>query len=277
MTEAGRSAGMMVGGHRNEGRQPLLHAQGLAIGYPGRAVGHDISLQLHSGEILCLLGPNGSGKTTLFRTLLGLLPADAGSVIVAGKDLRNWSRRALAKRLAYVPQAQSSPFPFAVGEVVLMGRHAHLPILASPSRADREVAQQCLTDMGVGHLWSRRYTEISGGERQLVLIARALAQQPDAVIMDEPTASLDFGNQIRVLEYIRGLQGRGLGVLLCTHQPDHALQVADRVALFKRGRLHYTGPARKALSVPQLAWLYDLDEAVVSARLAGWPDHSLMG
>lgn len=245
----------------------LIQVQHASIGYPGHAVGQGISLDVNAGEVLCLLGPNGSGKSTLFKTVLGLLPLRAGEILIEGKALSGWSRRSLAQRLAYVPQAHADVFPFTVEDVVLMGRQAHLGLLSAPSGPDRRLARQCLDEMGIAHLRHRIYTEISGGERQLVLIARALAQEPAAIIMDEPTASLDFGNQIRVLDHVRAMRRSGLGILLCTHQPEHAVRVADRVALFKRGQVHYVGAPQQALSVGRLAWLYDLDEAAVRANL----------
>lgn len=245
-----------------------LQVRRLAIGYPGHRVGRDISLDLHKGEVLCLLGPNGSGKSTLFRTLMGLLPMRSGQVLLHGRPLSDWSRGGLARRMAYVPQAQADAFPFTVEDVVLMGRLSHLGVWSSPGRADRQHALQCLIDMGVASLRRRAYTDISGGERQLVLIARALAQEADIIIMDEPTASLDFGNQIRVLEYVRSLRERGLAILLCTHQPEHALSVADRVALFRRGRIHDVGPPRPVVTLQRLAWLYDLDVETVRDMLA---------
>jgi iron complex transport system ATP-binding protein len=247
-----------------------LEARALSIGYPGRVVGAGISLQLSIGELLCLLGPNGSGKSTLFRTLLGLLPALAGEVRLQGQPAESWSRTAYARFIGYVPQAHVGMFPFTVEEVVLMGRSARIGRFAMPSAQDRQIALECLASLGIQHLQSRVYTEISGGERQLALIARALAQQPTLLVMDEPTASLDFGNQVRVLEHIQRLRAHGMGILLCTHQPEHALQVADRIALLKDGNIRYSGPAAQVATVERLAWLYDLDEGVVRASLSGF-------
>lgn len=251
-----------------------LEAHQLSIGYSGkRLVGADISLHLAVGEILCLLGPNGSGKTTLFRTLLGLLPALSGEVRLRGQAAQEWSRTEFARYVGYVPQAHVSMFPFTVEEVVLMGRSARINRFAMPTAEDKNIAVECLESLGIAHLRSRIYTEISGGERQLALIARALAQQPTLLIMDEPTASLDFGNQIRVLEHIQALRQHGMGILLCTHQPEHALQVADRIALLKNGRIHYCGAAAQVATVERLAWLYDLTEEVVWASLSGFMGH----
>jgi len=251
----------------------VLEARDLSIGYPGRLVGSGISLQLEAGEILCLLGPNGSGKSTLFRTLLGLIPALAGEVRLGGQPTRRWSRVQFARYVGYVPQAHVSMFPFTVEEVVLMGRSARIGRFATPSARDRQVAAACLESLGIAHLRERVYTEISGGERQLALIARALAQEPALLVTDEPTASLDFGNQLRVLARIQQLRDQGMGILLCTHQPEHALQVADRIALLKNGELRHCGPALEVATAERLAWLYDLDPDVVRASLPGLFDH----
>lgn len=245
----------------------VIQAEQLDIGYAGRVVGRDLSLSVADHEILCLLGPNGSGKSTLFKTLLGLIPALSGTVRVQGTPLSQWPRAELARQVAYVPQAQSGAFSFTMHEIVLMGRSARLGRFSGPSRNDHRIATHCLDQMGIASLSERRYTEVSGGERQLALIARALAQEPAVMVMDEPTASLDFGNQIRVLDYIQQMRGHGMGILLCTHQPDHALRIADRVVLLKDGRLCPLDRSEPASVLSSLAWLYDLDEAVLASSL----------
>jgi iron complex transport system ATP-binding protein len=166
------------------------------------------------------LGPNGCGKTTLFRTILGLLPRQGGSVRLDGHDLATLSRRDVAQRIGYVPQAQAGYFPFTVREMVLMGRTAHLSLFATPSPRDDAVAERMLDTLGMLHLADHRYTEISGGERQLALIARALTQEPKLLVMDEPTANLDFGNQLLVLDRIGTLARQGMAIILSTHDPD---------------------------------------------------------
>ena len=181
-------------------------------GYGGKPVVEDVSLSLDSGAVLCLLGANGSGKTTLFKAILGLLRLNGGRILVDGADTAAWPQRRLARTLAYVPQAHTPPFPFAVRDVVLMARTAHLGLFGSPSRLDAAIAEDAMEKLGVSHLAHARYTEISGGERQLVLIARALAQQSEFLIMDEPTSNLDFGNQVRVLRRVKELAGRKLGL-----------------------------------------------------------------
>jgi iron complex transport system ATP-binding protein len=244
----------------------MLEARALAIGYRHHAVGEGIDLTLTNGEILCLLGPNGSGKTTLFRTLLGILPPLSGTVEVAGHALADWTRGQLATRLAYVPQSHAGLFAFTVEEVVLMGRTARLPWFSTPSARDREVARSCLARLDIGHLSGRIYTEISGGERQLALIARALAQETEILILDEPTASLDFGNQLRVLKEIDALKAQGLAILMSTHQPEHALRVADRIVLLKAGCIVAQGPCTLA-TAETLATLYGANADEVARNL----------
>ena len=244
-----------------------IEARSLAVGYGNHRIGADLSFAIAPGEVLCLLGPNGGGKTTLFKTLLGLLPPLAGEVRVLGEEVSGWSRAAFARQVGYVPQTHTSAFPFTVEDIVLMGRCARVGPFATPSRRDREVARYCLEILGIAHLGRRIYTAISGGERQLALIARALAQEPVLLVMDEPTASLDFGNQIRVLEHIAHLRGQGIAVLMSTHQPEHALRVADRIALLASGGIVGIGAPSATATPENLAALYGVAESAVAACL----------
>lgn len=244
-----------------------VEARALSIGYRDYCVGTDISFAVAAGEVLCLLGPNGSGKTTLFKTLLGLLAPLAGEVRVLDEPVCGWSRAAFARHVGYVPQAHAGLFAFTAEDIVLMARAARVGRFAAPSRHDREIAADCLAALGIGHLRHRVYTRISGGERQLVLIARALAQQPVLLVMDEPTASLDFGNQIRVLEHISRLRNQGIAVLMSTHQPEHALRVADRIALLSPGSLIGIGSPAAIATPANLAALYGVTEDAVAACL----------
>ena len=245
----------------------LLAASALTIGHRRQPLGAPLDLHLQAGEVLCLLGPNGCGKTTLFRTLLGLLPAISGQVELQGRSLHLLDRGQRARQLAYVPQ--SAPFAFAwrVLEVVAMGRAAHLGLLATPARADEAIAMECLDQLGIAALAQRVVSTLSGGERQLVLIARALAQRAQVLVMDEPTASLDFGNQLRILDTVRALADRGIGVLLSTHQPQHALQVADRIALMANGSLQALGPTQQVATPERLAQLYNVDASRIATAL----------
>jgi ABC-type cobalamin/Fe3+-siderophores transport system ATPase subunit len=233
-----------------------LEVRGLHCGYGRRAVTHDVTLAVTSGEVLCLLGPNGSGKTTLFKTILGLLRPMAGTITIDGQDITRWDARRRARLIAYVPQLHTPSFPFRVLDVVIMGRTAHLGAFASPGRHDEEIARSALADAGIAHLADRPYTEISGGERQLVLITRALVQQAHLLIMDEPTSNLDYGNQVRVLRHIRRLAADGIAVLMTMHYPNHAFLCADRVALMHHGRIQAVGTPRDVITEHSLAELY---------------------
>lgn len=245
----------------------MLELRDLAFGYGTSMVGGGVSLTLRPGEVLALLGPNGAGKTTLFKTMLGLLAPLGGEVLLDAAPLETLDRKERARRIAYVPQAHAALFPFTVRDVVLMGRAAQVAPFSAPGRNDREVAATALERLGMAHLSDRPYTEISGGERQMTLIARALAQQPKVLVMDEPTASLDYGNQMRVLGHVRRLAREGMAVVLSTHNPDHVFMVADRVALLHEGRLAGLGAPADVLTVERVKQLYNID--VVMGVLPG--------
>jgi iron complex transport system ATP-binding protein len=242
-----------------------LQVRNVTCGYGGRPAVRDASLELSSGEVLCVLGANGSGKTTLFKAILRLRRLDAGRVLLDGEDISAWSGRRSAQAFGYVPQAHTPPFPFSVRDVVLMARTAHLGVFGSPGKRDAAIADEALETLGVARLADALYTEISGGERQLVLIARALAQQPRVLVMDEPTSNLDFGNQLRVLRQVRELAGRGLGLLMTTHFPDHAFLCASRVAVMKSGRILASGLADDVLTAERLSAVYGVPLRIVEA------------
>ena len=244
-----------------------LTIQGVTAGYRGKAVLQDVSLTLAAGQVMCLLGANGSGKTTLFKVILRLLRPTTGTVCLNGENILRWPQDRLARAMGYVPQIHTPPFAFTVRDVVLMARAAHLPAFASPGRKDERIADEALGRLRLLELADKRYTEISGGERQLVLIARALAQQPQWLILDEPTANLDFGNQIRVLQNIKQLANSGLGVLMTTHVPDHAFLCASQVALMNRGQILVIDKPGAALTEARLEEAYGLPLSVVEVDL----------
>lgn len=245
---------------------PMLEARALGFGYGAKVVGRDVDLEVRPGEVLCLLGPNGSGKTTLFKTMLGLLAPQAGEVRLGGVPMADLSRQEIARCTAYVPQAHAAHFPFRVLDMVVMGRTAHLGLFAAPTREDHRKALEALEALGIDELAEAEYTRISGGQRQLALIARALAQDAPAIVMDEPTASLDFGNQVVVLCEVKRLAETGLAVLLSTHDPDHAFSVGNRVALLDGGRLIAQGAPHEVLTPERLHAVYGV--SVVVERLS---------
>jgi len=244
----------------------MLEVRSLGFGYGAKAVGRDVDLEVRPREVLCLLGPNGSGKTTLFKTMLGLLPPQAGEVRLDGIPLASLARPDIARRVAYVPQAHAAHFPFTVIDMVVMGRTAHLGLFASPTEDDRRKARAALATLGIADLAEAEYTRISGGQRQLALIARSLAQEAPAIVMDEPTASLDFGNQVVVLSEVKRLAAQGLAIVLSTHDPDHAFSVGHRVALLDGGRLVAQGVPHEVLTPERLRSVYRV--SVVVERLS---------
>ncbi|WP_142847146.1 ABC transporter ATP-binding protein [Telmatospirillum sp. J64-1] len=243
----------------------ILEARAVDYGYPGKAVGRDASLTLSAGDVLVLLGPNGGGKSTLFRTLLGLLPAQGGRVLLEGQDIAAMDRKMVARIAGYVPQSSPGYFPFTVFDTVLMGRTARLGLFSSPSRHDQAVAGRILSELGIADLADEPYTRISGGQRQMVLIARALAQEPRLLVLDEPTASLDYGNQLRVLQRIRSLASGGMAILLSTHDPNQAVLLDGSVALVHDGRLTGPGPAADIVTPASLWNVYGVEVDFITA------------
>jgi iron complex transport system ATP-binding protein len=241
----------------------MLEAQKLAFGFPGRTVGRDVSFSLAAGEVLCVLGPNGGGKTTLFRTLLGLLPPHGGEIVLENRKLDSLSRVEIARTIGYVPQGHAGYFAYTVLELVLMGRTAHLGSFATPGERDRRIAARALETLGIAHLAGRPVTQVSGGERQLALVARALAQEPRLLVMDEPTASLDFGNQVRVLQAVCALADSGISILFASHDPDHAFLAAHRALLFAEGRVVALGPPAEVIRADTLERIYQVKVSVL--------------
>jgi iron complex transport system ATP-binding protein len=252
-----------------EAKLVILEAKALAFGFPGRTIGRDVGFALAAGEVMCVLGPNGGGKTTLFRTLLGLLASHGGEILLQEKALRSLSRQEIAQLVGYVPQGHSAYFAYTVGDFVLMGRTAHLGIFSMPGKHDREVGQRVLESLGIAHLADKPVTEISGGERQLALVARALAQEPQLLVLDEPTASLDFGNQVRVLQKISALASTGMSILFSSHDPDHAFLAAHRALLLAEGRALEIGAPAQVIRPDSLERLYGISVQVLALQNGG--------
>jgi iron complex transport system ATP-binding protein len=234
----------------------LLSVEKLCCGYHKTEIVHEASFSVGRGEFVCVIGANGCGKTTLLKTLLGLLPALGGRISVDGRPTASMREREMARYFAYIPQVHRPPFPFTVADVVIMGRTPYINTLAKVSDEDKAVAFESMKLLGISHLADASYTRLSGGQQQLVLIARALTQEPLFLVMDEPTASLDFGNQQTVLSRMRSLSQDGTSVIMVTHDPDHALFCADRVIIMEDGRISDDGKTSEIITTENLQRIY---------------------
>lgn len=235
-----------------------LELRNVACGYDAvQPIVKNVNMELESGDVCCILGPNGVGKTTLFKTILNLLPPLNGQVCIDGENTMGWKPQKLSRYMAYVAQAHTPTFPYLVKEVAMMGRLGQIGTMGQPNQKDHEIVEQALEDMGIRHLRDVPYSDISGGERQLLMIARALAQQPKMLIMDEPTANLDYGNMVLVMESIRRLAGLGLCVVFTTHMPDQAFMCQAKTALLLRGQPAIFGAADKVITERNLFEAYN--------------------
>ncbi len=235
----------------------------------GREVLKDISFTLNGPETLAILGPNGMGKSTLLSCLAGQVIPDGGRILHDGTNIRRLSPREFASRVAYIPQNHTPTFPFSVLDIVLMGRTSRIGYWATPGPGDYRIAGECLDFLGIGHLRAKAYTELSGGERQMVMIASALAQEAGLLLLDEPTAHLDFGNQQRFLQLVGRLKQKGIAVIMTTHFPEHALAAADCTAVLEDGYLSNLGPSAAVVNSENMSRLYRIPMEV--AYLHGRP------
>ncbi len=245
---------------------PRIRVENVLFGYTEKPVLKEVSLDIFPGEIVILLGPNGSGKSTLLKSMVGLLRPKEGTVSLNGKNVAHIGSKALAREIAYVPQIHKNSFPYQVIDVVLMGRIPHKPFFFRYTREDIRIAEKVLQRLSIEHLAARSYTDISGGERQLTLIARALTQEARTFIMDEPATGLDYGNQLRLLEQIVALSKEGYTFVTSTHAPEHALWIADRVIMIKGGSILADGDADEVVNSRNLDRLYKTKVDVVNVN-----------
>lgn len=244
-----------------------LLVENLSFAYGNRQILDSISFFVEKGDVFCLLGPNGTGKTTLLKCILGIYSPENGRVQVDGCEVIEQDVKELAKKMAYVPQAASLVFSYKVLDLVVMGRTPFLSSFSSPGQEDYRMAREALERLEISHLSYRLYSQLSGGEQQLVLIARALTQQTKVLVMDEPTASLDYGNQNRILEVIRQLAQQGYSIVMTTHFPHHVFLAGTKVGLLKGGKLLALGSPEQVVSSERLSELYNANIQVVSVNL----------
>lgn len=219
----------------------------------------DISFSARKGDLLAVLGPNGVGKSTLFRCMLGFLQHYDGDISLGGTDIKTLTHKEIAKKIAYIPQSTHPVFNYSVLDVVLMGLTNQLRLLSAPNQDHINEAYAAMQSLGIGHLRDAGYGEISGGERQLALIARALVQKAKILIMDEPTANLDYGNQFRVMCRIADLTKEGYIIILSTHNPDHAFLYANRVIMMQNGKVIADGTPNDVLDQKLIKNVYGVD------------------
>ena len=236
-----------------------LDVKDLSFSFKSHTVLNNVSFSSDSGECIFLLGENGAGKTTLFRCILGLLRGYAGDIRIDGISCKRMSVKEMARRISYIPQAHSPTFNYSVFQTALMGTNALMDMFKTPGERERCSVCEKLEMLGISHLAERGYAELSGGERQLVLIARALVQNSGILIMDEPTANLDYGNQFRIMERIKNLAKEGYMVLLSTHNPEHALMFADKVLILKDSSIMLYGTPEETLNPEVIESIYGID------------------
>ena len=242
---------------------------GFAYDSKAAAVFKGIEFSVNRGEVLCILGPNGAGKTTLLKCITGLLSLTRGRILLDGLNIGKIKRKELAQKLAYVPQIHQPVFSFNVFDSVLMGRTPHLGFFSRPSSRDHNIAAQTISSLGLDALAAKPLAEISGGERQLVLFARALAQQTGLIVLDEPTSHLDFGNQVKILSLIHNLAGAGMTVIMTSHNPDHTFMVSDKVVIMNHGRLQGFGPPDRVITEESLKDLYGIEVKIIDSVQGG--------
>lgn len=245
----------------------MLEVRNLHTGYE-REIIKGVSFDIEPGTITCILGANGCGKTTLLKNIMCFIKPTSGTVRLDGKDVFTMSYTERARRIGYIPQAHVPPFPFSVMDVVMMGRFPYLSKMTKVTSHDEDVAQRVMKRLQIDHLMDRPYTELSGGQRQMVVIARALAQEPDLLVMDEPTNNLDFGNQYILLEQMNSLVENGeMSIVMVTHSPDQALFCADHVLIIKDGLIAADGTAEEVVTEGNMKDIYNTDVRISEIKV----------
>lgn len=249
----------------------MMEIKNLSFAYKknGMKILDQVSFSVPEGRLIAVLGANGAGKTTLFKCMLGFLKNYEGSVCIRAHEIRAMSRKKLAKEIAYIPQSEDPVYNYSVFDSVLMGTTGSLSALQNPGTEQEQTAEEALEQLGIAHLAERGMQEISGGERQLVFLSRALAQNAKILIMDEPTANLDYGNQQQVMHHIREMADQGYSILLSTHNPEQALRFATDAIALKDHRVIANGPADKVLDETLIERLYGLRVTITEVNAGG--------
>ena len=237
-------------------KQPAIEARDATFRYADRAIFAALDLEVRYGEVLTVLGANGCGKSTLLRCLGGALTLHTGAIRIGGRDLPSFDAAERARLVGFLFQDHQPTFPFTVFEVILMGRTPHMHRFGGPTRQDQQLALETLDEIGMSRLKDRPYTELSGGERQLVLLGRALVQRPEVILLDEPTAHLDLTNQVRCLKLIRALSARGIAIVMSSHDPSQAFLFPGRALLMGQDGTVTVGVAAEIIDRASLSATY---------------------
>ena len=248
-----------------------FQVQNGSFGYPtGRRILHDISFEIHSGEVLAVLGSNGIGKTTLLKCMMGFLHWRSGESLLDGKNIALLSPGEIWRQIAYIPQAKAASFSFTGLEMATIGRSAHLGPFAQPSRKDIEIAEAAMREIGVLHLRDKPCSQMSGGELQMVLIARALATHPQMMILDEPESGLDFRNQLIILDLIDHLvHEKRLSAVINTHYPSHAMKVSDKTLMLCKDGSYCYGPTGEVINTDNMRKAFEVNVVINSVQIGG--------
>ncbi len=249
-----------------------IRVTNLSHAFDGHTVLDDLSFEVAAGNFFIIIGPNGSGKTTLLKLLVGLLTLKAGQIRLLSNSLTDYTASSLARRIAYVPQSVPVEFPFTVTQVVLMGRSPHLGLLGFEGQSDLRMAHDAMNITDVAHLAERRLDQLSGGEQQRVFIARAICQQPQVLLLDEPTAALDLSHQVRLMDLMERLKTeQGVTVIMVSHDLNMASMYADRLVLLSRGRIACSGKPEQVMDFDLLEQVYDCKLLVDQSPLGDYP------
>ncbi len=249
----------------------IIEVENAAFGYDGgEYVFREIGFSVAQGEIFSILGPNGSGKTTLLKCINGLHCLRQGQVRIGGRNLETLKKMDIGKKVGYVAQTSDLTFPYTVFEMVLMGRAPYMGLFSSPSARDEKIAREAIETLCIGHLVDRPYPHLSGGEAQLVLIARALAAQPMVLLLDEPTSHLDFNKQMVILDVLEKLsREKNIASIMTTHFPDHALSVSHKALLMGKGKTVVTGCPASVITEENMKNVFEMNVRILSFEQDG--------
>lgn len=247
----------------------MLEVRNLSCGYGNKKILEDISFTAEEGDIVCILGKNGSGKSTLIKSIVGLIPPFQGEVLVNGEDISRWPQNKKSKVISYIPQTFSSMFQYRAIDIVIMGRTPHIGLSLSPSRIDIKKAIESMKMLNILHLKDKIYSQMSGGERQLVKIAQALTQEAKIIVMDEPTNNLDYGNQNIILKHLQNSAKMGITILMVTHFPEQVFYFASKALLVRGKAIVEVERPNENLSQEQLEELYDTKIKLVEVDIGG--------